>query len=282
MPTHHTNQEKPVVEHIAFMGGGNMASAIISGLLHSGFDKNRVDVVEPFDEARARLQTQFNITAHPTAAAFLERASTVIWAVKPQTFKEAAQQAHAFTCNALHISVAAGIRSDSIARWLGVQRIIRTMPNTPALIGKGITAMVASPTVTAADRQHAERIVGSTGEWMWLEREEQLDAVTALSGSGPAYMFYFMEAMAAAGAQMGLPHAQAYRLAVATFLGAGALADASDEPPEVLRQRVTSKGGTTYAAISSMEASGVKARFTEAILAAQKRAAELGYEFGGQ
>ena len=132
-----------MVEHIAFMGGGNMASAIISGLLHSGFQKDRLDVVEPFDEARARLQTQFGITAQPTTDTFLERASIVIWAVKPQIFKEAAGQVQAFTHNALHISVAAGIRSDSIARWLGVQRIVRTMPNTPALIGKGITAMVA-------------------------------------------------------------------------------------------------------------------------------------------
>ena len=269
-----------MVEHIAFMGGGNMASALISGLLKSGFHKDRLDVLEPFDEARARLEAQFGITARPSAGVFLEQASIVIWAVKPQTFKEAASQVQAFTRNALHVSVAAGIRSASIARWLGVQRVIRTMPNTPALIGKGITAMVASPAATDADRQHAERIVGTTGEFLWLEREEQLDAVTALSGSGPAYMFYFMETMAAAGAKMGLPREQAYRLAVATFVGAGELARASDEPPEVLRQRVTSKGGTTYAAIASMDATGVKARFTEALFAAQKRASELGDEFG--
>ncbi len=269
-----------MVEHIAFMGGGNMASAIVSGLLQSGFHKDRLDVVEPFDEARVRLQMQFGMEAQPGAGAFLERASIVIWAVKPQTFQEAASQAQAYTRNALHISVAAGIRSDSIARWLGVERVIRTMPNTPALIGKGITALVASPAVTAVDRQHAERIMGTTGEFLWLEREEQLDAVTALSGSGPAYMFYFMETMANAGAEMGLPREQAYRLAVATFIGAGELARASDEPPEVLRQRVTSKGGTTYAAITSMDASGIKARFTEALFAAKHRAAQLGDEFG--
>ena len=269
-----------MVEHIAFMGGGNMASAIISGLLKSGFHKDRLDVVEPFEEARARLLSQFGITAQAEAGAFLERASIVIWAVKPQTFKEAAGQVQAFTRNALHISVAAGIRSDSISRWLSVERIISTMPNTPALIGQGITAMVASPAVTEADRKHAERIVGTTGEFLWLEREEQLDAVTALSGSGPAYMFYFMEAMAAAGAEMGLPREQALRLAVATFIGAGKLAHASDEPPEVLRQRVTSKGGTTYAAITSMDASGMKEKFTQALFAAHRRAGELGDEFG--
>ena len=269
-----------MVERIAFMGGGNMASAVISGLLKSGFHKDRMDVVEPFDEARARLQTQFGITAHPAAGMFLEQASIVIWAVKPQSFREAASQVQTLTRNALHISVAAGIRSDSIAQWLGVQRVIRTMPNTPALIGKGITAMVASPAVTETDRQHAERIVGTTGEFLWLQHEAELDAVTALSGSGPAYVFYFMEAMAAAGAEMGLPREQAYRLAVATFIGAGELARASDEPPEVLRQRVTSKGGTTDAAITSMDASGMKDKFAQALFAAQKRAAELGDEFG--
>ncbi len=265
---------------IAFIGGGNMASAIIGGLIRTGISPTDIDVLEPWLEARERLQADFGIVAQAEASAFLETASIVIWAVKPQTFKDAALQVQAFTHSALHISVAAGIRIDSIAGWLGVQRIIRTMPNTPALIGKGITAMVASPAVTGADRQHAERIVGTTGEFLWLERETQLDAVTALSGSGPAYVFYFLEAMTTAGAQMGLPRDQAMRLAVATFIGAGELARASDEPPEVLRQRVTSKGGTTYAAITSLDASGVKEKFAQALFAAEKRAAELGDEFG--
>ncbi|APW44296.1 pyrroline-5-carboxylate reductase [Rhodoferax saidenbachensis] len=267
-------------EHIAFIGGGNMASAIISGLIRQGFASQHMDVVEPFPEAREKLKSHFGIEAHAQAGDFLGRATIVLWAVKPQTFKEAALQVRFHTKDALHLSVAAGIRSDSIAHWLGNERVIRTMPNTPALIGKGITALYPRPAVTEKDRQLAERIVSTTGEFLWLDAESQLDAVTAISGSGPAYMFYFMEAMTAAGAEMGLPREQAYKLAVATFIGAGELARASSEPPEILRQRVTSKGGTTYAAITSMDESQIKPLFAKALHAARKRATELGDEFG--
>jgi pyrroline-5-carboxylate reductase len=238
--------------------------------------------VEPFDEARQKLQTSFNIAAQPAPSPALARATLVVWAVKPQTFKDAALQTRGHTANALHLSVAAGITSDSIARWLGTERTVRAMPNTPALIGKGITGLFARPEVTQADRQAVEKIIATTGEWLWLDAEAQLDGVTALSGSGPAYMFYFMEAMTEAGAQMGLTREQAHKLAVATFIGAGELARASTESPEVLRQRVTSKGGTTHAAIMSMEGSQMKALFIKAILAAQVRAAEMGREFGGE
>jgi pyrroline-5-carboxylate reductase len=265
---------------IAFIGGGNMASAIIGGLLKQGMTSNQILVVEPFEEARGKLKQQFGIAALAAPDVTLARAGLVVWAVKPQTFKDAALQTKAFTANALHLSVAAGIRSDSIAAWLGTERIIRCMPNTPALIGKGMTALVARAGVTDADRQWAGEVVATTGQFLWLEREEQLDAVTAISGSGPAYMFYFMEAMTAAGAEMGLSADQAYQLAVATFIGAGELARASTESPEVLRQRVTSKGGTTYAAISSMDESGIKARFAKALHAARDRAQEMGDEFG--
>ena len=257
-----------------------MASAIISGLVRQGVSVHNIDVVEPFAEARDRLQAQFGIAAQTQPGPFLARASVVVWAVKPQTFKEAALQVRFHTKDALHVSVAAGIRSDSISHWLGNERVIRTMPNTPALIGKGITALYARSAVTDTDRQRAERIIASTGDFLWLEAESQLDAVTALSGSGPAYMFYFMEAMTAAGAEMGLSKEQAYKLAVATFIGAGELARASNEPPEILRQRVTSKGGTTYAAITAMDASGIKTLFAQALRAAQQRAKELGDEFG--
>lgn len=267
-------------ECIAFIGGGNMAGAIIGGLVRQGMPITQMDVVEPFAEAQDRLKSNFGIQAHAQAGAFLERASIVLWAVKPQTFKEAAMQVQPYTKGALHLSVAAGVRSDSIAQWLGNERVIRTMPNTPALIGKGITALYARAAVTQADRHHAEKIVATTGEYLWLDAESQLDAVTAISGSGPAYMFYFMEAMTAAGAEMGLSREQAYQLAVATFIGAGELARASHEPPEILRQRVTSKGGTTYAAITSMDEHAVKALFMTAMHAAQQRAKELGDEVG--
>ena len=268
-------------EHIAFIGGGNMASALISGLLSQGFQASQIDVVEPYDEARQKLQASFGIAAQPAPGPALARATLVVWAVKPQTFKDAALQTRSHTANALHLSVAAGIASDSIARWLGTQRVVRAMPNTPALIGKGITGLFARPGVSAVDRQSVEQVIATTGEWLWLDNETLLDGVTALSGSGPAYVFYFMEGMTEAGVQMGLSREQAYKLAVATFIGAGELARASSEPAEVLRQRVTSKGGTTYAAITSMESSQIKELFIKALHAAQVRAAEMGTEFGG-
>ena len=270
-----------MTERIAFIGGGNMASAIIGGLIKQGLPPALLDVVEPWGDARSKLQTQFGVTAQAAPGPFLAQAGLVVWAVKPQTFKEAAQQVCAYSQGALHLSVAAGIRSDTIAGWLDTQRVVRAMPNTPALIGKGITALFARAAVTAADRARVNQTIATTGEVMWLDTETQLDAVTALSGSGPAYMFYFMEAMTTAGAEMGLSPAQAYQLAVATFIGAGELARASDESPETLRQRVTSKGGTTYAAITSLEHDDVKAQFVRAMRAAGQRAKELGDEFGG-
>jgi len=265
-------------KRIAFIGGGNMASAIIGGLVRQGFAASQIDVVEPWAEARERLQSDFGITAQAEAGAFVASADLIIWAVKPQTFKDAAVAAH--NTGALHLSVAAGIPSSSIAAWLGSERIIRTMPNTPALIGKGITALYARPAVTQADKDWADEVIATTGATVWLTAEAQLDAVTAISGSGPAYMFYFMEAMTEAGARMGLEREQAYQLAVATFIGAGELARASAEPPESLRAKVTSKGGTTYAAITSMDESGIKDLFAKALFAAHKRAGELGQEFG--
>jgi pyrroline-5-carboxylate reductase len=265
---------------IAFIGGGNMASAIIGGLLKQGWPVSHIDVVEPFDEARAKLSSQFGISAQAKAGSFLSRADLVVWAVKPQTFKDAAAQTQAHTHAALHLSVAAGIRSDTIAQWMGSERIVRAMPNTPALIGKGITALFARAAVNAADKALVNQVLGSTGEVMWVGAEDQIDAVTALSGSGPAYVFYFLEAMRDAGAAMGLSPAQAYQLALATFSGATALAGASSDGPETLRQRVTSKGGTTFAALTSMEADGVKASFIAAMRAAQQRGKELGDEFG--
>ncbi len=267
-------------EHIAFIGGGNMASAVIGGLLRQGLPVGNIQVIEPFAEQRARLVGQFGVSVSEAPGPALMSAGLVVWAVKPQTFKEAAAQTRAHTQAALHLSVAAGIRSDSIAKWLGTERVVRSMPNTPALVGKGMTALFARPAATAADRAAVERVIQTTGEYVWLNDEVQLDAVTALSGSGPAYVFYFLEAMIQAGMDMGLDGAQARKLAVGTFVGASALAHASDEPPEVLRARVTSKGGTTYAALTAMEQAGIKQQFMQAIEAARQRAGELGDEFG--
>jgi pyrroline-5-carboxylate reductase len=265
---------------IAFIGGGNMASAIIGGLVRQGLPAAQIEVVEPWAEARDKLKAQFGIAARESAGADLRRVGLVVWAVKPQTFKDAATQAASHTAQALHLSVAAGIRSDSIAAWLGTQRIVRSMPNTPALIGKGMTALFARPGVWAEDKSWVEQVIATTGESLWVDAEADLDAVTALSGSGPAYVFFFLEAMTQAGMEMGLSREQAYRLATGTFAGASELARASQEPPEVLRQRVTSKGGTTYAAITSMENARVKELFVKALHAARERAKELGDEFG--
>jgi pyrroline-5-carboxylate reductase len=265
---------------LAFIGGGNMAGAILGGLIRQGLAPKQVVVIEPFAETATKLQKDWGVQVHAVASAVLTDADLVVWAVKPQVFKEAALPVAAFTQKALHLSVAAGIRTDSIARWLQTDRVVRSMPNTPALVGQGITGLFSRDGASAQDKQLIEKVLQSTGEWLWVKQESDLDVVTALSGSGPAYVFYFLEAMTTAGVQMGLSQEQAYHLATATFGGATHLARQSTDAPEVLRQRVTSKGGTTYAALTSMAEDHVKEAFVKAMLAAQKRAGELGDEFG--
>lgn len=276
-----TNNSAPLSSFppVAFIGGGNMASAIIGGLVSRGLPIDRIDVVEPFAETRASLQSQFNIIALEKPNSQIARAQIVVWAVKPQAFKEAAQQVAPHTRSALHLSVAAGIRTDSIAQWLGCQGVVRAMPNTPALIGQGMTGLFARTTVAASERELVEEVVSTVGAHMWVGRESQLDIVTAISGSGPAYVFYFLESMVKTGMEMGLTREQAHQLATNTFAGASELARRSNEEPSVLRQRVTSKGGTTHAAIQSMESDGMSMAFARALHAAKDRARELGDEF---
>jgi len=268
------------MDTIAFIGGGNMASAIIGGLVKSGRDARSVIVVDPNDAQRERLHAELGVQVLPAADASLEAASLVVWAVKPQYFQAAALPCAPHIGRALQLSVMAGIRSDAIALAARTQRVVRAMPNTPALIGQGIAGLYARADVTADERRVVEAVLAPTGRLLWVEREEDLDAVTALSGSGPAYVFYFVEAMMKAAVEMGLTAEQGKALALGTFAGATALATASDEPPQVLRERVTSKGGTTHAALVSMELDGVKAAFVKALKAAQQRARELGDEFG--
>jgi pyrroline-5-carboxylate reductase len=265
---------------LAFIGGGNMASAIMGGLIRQGLPARQMMVVEPDEASRARLHVDLGVQVMAQAHTALGDAGLVVWAVKPQVFGDAAKAVHPWTPTALHLSVAAGITTDSIGRWLDTERIVRCMPNTPALIGQGMTGLFARPGATEADRLLVEQIIGTTGQFIWVQEETLLDAVTALSGSGPAYVFFFLEAMTQAGIGMGLSGEQAYRLAVGTFQGASALAAASSEPPQVLRQRVTSKGGTTHAAISHLEQAGVQAIFMQALEAARLRAAELGATYG--
>ena len=261
---------------ITFVGGGNMASALIGGLLKAGHAPDDIMVVEPFAAQRDKLVAAFGLAPLASADERLAASSLVVWAVKPQLFSEAAAPCAPFVGQALQLSVMAGIRSDTLVAATGSQRVVRAMPNTPALIGHGIAGLFARPAVGAAERDAVERLFAPTGESLWVAQEDDLDAVTALSGSGPAYVFYFLEAMMSAGAQMGLDETQARRLAQATFAGAAALAMQSPLSPTALREQVTSKGGTTFAAITSLDHSGVKAAFVKALHAARLRAQELG------
>lgn len=267
---------------IVFIGAGNMASAIFGGLLRQGWPAGAITVIEPFAAARSAAQQQgLAVFADaPSAQAALAQAQVVVWAVKPQSFAQAAAPVAPFAAHALHLSVAAGIPTASLTRWLGTQRVVRAMPNTPALIGQGMSGLFACPQVNAAERQWVEQIMAGTGRHLWVQEEAQLDAVTALSGSGPAYVFLLLEAMTEAGAAMGLTAAQSYELAVATFQGASALAAQSSEDAATLRQRVTSKGGTTHAAITHMQAAHIPENFIAALQKAQHRAQELAAEFG--
>lgn len=266
-------------QHIGFIGGGNMASAILGGLLQAGLAAQQFTVVEPFEPARQKLLADFGVRAESAAVDTLKQCDLVVWAVKPQTFKEAAHNVAPFTTQALHLSVAAGVTSTAIAHWLGTERIVRAMPNTPALIGQGMTGLFARAGASTADRALIDSVMQVTGQVLWLDEETQLDAVTAISGSGPAYVFYFLESMVQAALDMGLSDTQARTLAAQTFAGSTALAAASSEPLAVLRERVTSKGGTTYAALTHMETAHIKAEFVAAMRAAEARAQEMGALF---
>jgi len=265
---------------IAFIGGGNMAGALIGGLRRAGWVAASILVVEPLPAQRERLAQEWGLQPLAAADERLAAADTVVWAVKPQLFAAAAAPCAPFVGGALQVSVMAGIRSDALVRASRSQRVVRAMPNTPALIGRGIAGLFARQAVTAAERAGAESLFAPTGTTLWVTQESDLDAVTALSGSGPAYVFYFLEAMVQAATEMGLTPAQGRQLALATFDGAAALAAASKESPETLRAQVTSKGGTTFAAITVLEEARVKAAFARALHAARERARELGDEFG--
>ena len=275
-----TTPALPPSTRIAFIGGGNMASAIIGGLIRQGLPPAQVSVVEPFDETRALLKSQHGAQVHQAAGPFLANAEVIVWAVKPQSFRAAAAPVAPRAGRALQLSVMAGIRCADIQAASGSARIVRAMPNTPALVGRGMTGLFAS-TGVEADRALAETVIRTTGDALWVDREAQLDAVTALSGSGPAYVFYFLEAMQQAGVELGLSADQARRLAVGTFAGGAHLAAESPEPLATLRERVTSKGGTTHAALTAMQQAGIGPAFVQAMHAACQRAKELGDEFGG-
>ena len=267
---------------ISFIGGGNMATALIAGLAGKVAQGADIHVIDPNPEALEKLRGQYGVRTAPEIGAAVAASDVIVLAVKPQQMRDVALRLQSqLEARPLVLSIAAGIRAKDLSRWMkGYGAIVRTMPNTPALIGQGITGMVAMAGVSAAQKEAADSILRAVGKTVWLDSEDMIDPVTAVSGSGPAYVFYFLEAMQQAASEMGLAPEEGKQLALATFMGAARLAAQSDEPLEVLRQRVTSKGGTTHAAITSMEAAGVKEAIVDAMKAAQARGRELGDELG--
>lgn len=267
--------------NITFIGGGNMASALIGGLLQQDFSPAQLCVVEISPEGREKLQHAFSVQTVADLARGAEHGEVIVLAVKPQQLSALARELAPLLENHLVISIAAGIRATDICRWLGGHsRVVRAMPNTPALIRAAVTGLYAMAGVTSEEKHNAEAVLGAVGSVLWVEREELLDAVTAISGSGPAYVFYFIEAMQSAARELGLTPAQARQMSIDTVLGAARLAGASSEDAAVLRARVTSPGGTTERAIASLEHDGVKSAITRAIQAASQRSKELADEFG--
>jgi pyrroline-5-carboxylate reductase len=265
---------------ISFIGGGNMAAAIIGGLVASGTAPTDIEVVEINADARAQLAARFGVVTH-TELAHARLHPLLVLAVKPQGLPAVAAALAARVAGHLVISIAAGVRVADLSRWLGGHaRIVRSMPNTPALVRAGVAGLYAAPGVAAAARSQAEAVLRAVGGVVWVEDETQLDAVTAVSGSGPAYVFYFLESLEAAALAQGLAPATARQLALQTCFGAAKLALESGEEPGVLRARVTSKGGTTERGVAELEAAAVKAAVGRAVDAASRRSAELGDELG--
>jgi pyrroline-5-carboxylate reductase len=275
--------------NIHFIGGGNMAQAIIGGLLAKGHDAASITVTEPLASTRQRLEQEFKLkTFDGTPGDILETTITpalIVLAVKPQQMREVAlslaPQLCALTNKPVVLTIAAGIRLQDLQRWLGGHtQLARCMPNTPALIGAGISAVYAAPAVDAVQRDAIRAVLAAVGQVLWVDSENQLDPATAVSGSGPAYVFYFIEALQQAAIELGFESQSAQQLALETFLGAARLAARSTDPVSVLRERVTSKGGTTERALASLQASAVKQHIVDAVLAANARAIELGIQLG--
>ena len=284
MSTQQTNQNA----HITFIGGGNMGRALISGLLANGFEANQLSVVEANASTGLQLHKDFGVQivgALDQIAFNFSKINIVVMAIKPQDFNVAAKSLsaklkHATAPGPLILSIAAGIRLKDMSRWLDHERCVRAMPNTPALIGKGITGLFADAAVNASDRALAETICNAVGQAVWVNEEKLMDAVTAVSGSGPAYVFAFLEAMQSSGEKLGLDSATARKLAYATLEGATQLAHNSDEHAGVLRERVTSKGGTTAAALEILTQLDWHGALEKAIDAASQRGKAMGDELG--
>jgi len=257
-----------------------MAGALIGGLLKRGYAPHKISVVEISEENCAKIHTHFGVRATTDFAAAVQDSEVLVLAVKPQQMHEVASKLANVLTSQLLISIAAGIRAVDIARWANCSTIVRAMPNTPALIRSGVTGLYALPAVNEAHKHAAQSILTAVGSTVWLENETMLDAVTAVSGSGPAYVFYFMEAMQQAARELGFNEADAKSLVLATFLGATKLAESTDDDVATLRARVTSKNGTTERALLSMESDHVKQHIVAALHAAHQRSIEMGDELG--
>lgn len=269
---------------VLFVGGGNMAQAILSGLLAQKMPATDFRVVEPNTEARAAISV-LGVEVFSSLTTNLIDCDAIVLAVKPQMMAEAiAPLAGALTTQVV-VSIAAGIGTESLARWLGgsagdYQNVVRTMPNTPALIRAGITGLYAAPSVSTEGRAIAGALLDAVGKTVWFDDEAMLDAVTAVSGSGPAYVFYFIEALEQAAGELGFDAAAARLFAVQTFLGGAQLAASTNESPGLLRARVTSKRGTTEAAIAAFDEHALKQSFIDGVKAACERSRELGLLLG--
>lgn len=269
-------------ETLAFIGGGNMARSLIGGLIAQGLPAAQIIVSDPMEAQRAQLAQQYGVQVAGSNQEAAAKAQIIVFAVKPQELRNVAQGlSSAIAHRPLIISVAAGIRASDLQIWLGGLPVVRTMPNRPALNGCGVTGLFANAQVSAAHRELAGRIMGAVGKSVWVEQESLIDAVTAVSGSGPAYFFLLMELLEAAGVELGLPEQTARTLAIETAYGSGMMAREMSDPPGVLRQQVTSKGGTTEAALKVFEAQGMKRIVSEAVKAAADRSAELAKQLGG-
>ena len=267
--------------NVLFIGGGNMADALIGGMLKSGFAAGQLRAVEVDGAARRRLFEKYRVECLAEVRGAARPGEVVVFAVKPQQMQEAARFSGLKPNANLVVSIAAGITLASLAGWLGGPnavhtKLVRAMPNTPALIGAGVAGLYALPGVNEAERKQAEAILGAVGATVWIENEALMDAVTAVSGSGPAYVFWFIEQLAAAGESLGLTRETSKKLAIETVLGSAKLAAQSADSPAVLRERVTSKGGTTEAALKAFEEQKLAERFLRAVEAARDRGVELG------
>ena len=263
---------------IALIGCGNMGRSLAGGLIQAGWSADALQGVDPQPGQRDQLQQQTGIGVTTDGAAAVTRAEVVILAVKPLSMKDTLQELGVALRRhrPLVITVAAGIRIESIQAWIGAAvPLVRAMPNTPALLGAGATGLYCNAGVSGAQRKLTERILGSVGIVQWVEKEELLDVITALSGSGPAYFFLVMEGLIQAGVEMGLSPAQAQALTVQTALGAGRMAAAGTEDPALLRHRVTSPGGTTEQGVRVLEESGLREILLRAAQAARQRSEEL-------